>query len=78
MQVGVRRSSCTTNRTAAMQETMQETSVPAGRCEPAPAKVPATVASGSILSTNSLCTGCLCVVTGGGGASAFVGELVMA
>ena len=59
-----------------MQETMQETSVPAGTCEPVPAKVHATVASGSILSTNSLCTGCLCVVAGGGAASAFVSELV--
>ena len=61
-----------------MQETMQETSVPAGRCELAPAKVHATVASGSILNANSLCTGYLGVVAGGGAASAFVGELVMA
>ena len=57
---------------------MQGTSVPARRCELAPAKVHATVASTSTPSANSLRTGCLGVVAGGAAASAFVGELVIA
>ena len=57
---------------------MQGTSAPAGRCEPAPAKVDTTVASPSTPSANSLRTGCLGVVAGGAAASAFVGELVTA
>ena len=57
---------------------MQRISTPAGRCEPAPAKVHATVASTSTLSINSLSTGYLGIVAGGGAASAFVGDLVTA
>ena len=57
---------------------MQRTSTLAGRCEPSPAKVHATVASTSTPSANSLLTACLGVVARGGGASAFVDELVMA
>ena len=57
---------------------MLGTSEPAGRCEPAPAKVDATVASASTPSANSLHTGCLGVVASDAAASAFVGELEMA